>query len=80
METPKRLRVAVIGLGPIGNRHADIYKTDALAELVGEGLDGVEAAGGQLAGDHGADILRHWLNHLVFGFAVGAVGIWGVRS
>lgn len=29
------LRVAVIGMGPIGNRHADIYKADALAELVG---------------------------------------------
>jgi predicted dehydrogenase len=29
------LRVAVIGAGPIGNRHADIYKADPLAELVG---------------------------------------------
>ncbi|MSS71898.1 MAG: Gfo/Idh/MocA family oxidoreductase [Candidatus Latescibacteria bacterium] len=29
------IRVCVIGLGPIGNRHADIYKADALAELVG---------------------------------------------
>jgi len=29
------LRVCVIGLGPIGNLHAGIYKTDALAELVG---------------------------------------------
>lgn len=29
------LRVCVIGLGPIGNLHADIYKTDELAELVG---------------------------------------------
>jgi len=29
------LRVAVIGLGPIGNRHADMYSQDALAELVG---------------------------------------------
>ncbi|MFW6158020.1 MAG: Gfo/Idh/MocA family protein [Planctomycetota bacterium] len=29
------LRVAVIGMGPIGNRHADIYKEDGLAELVG---------------------------------------------
>lgn len=29
------LRVAVIGMGPIGNRHADIYKEDELAELVG---------------------------------------------
>ena len=29
------LRVAVIGMGPIGNRHAKLYKEDALAELVG---------------------------------------------
>lgn len=29
------VRVCVIGMGPIGNRHADIYKADALAELVG---------------------------------------------
>jgi predicted dehydrogenase len=29
------LRVGVIGLGPIGNRHATLYKADELAELVG---------------------------------------------
>ncbi|BCX03339.1 MAG: hypothetical protein KatS3mg053_1277 [Candidatus Roseilinea sp.] len=29
------LRVCVIGMGNIGNLHADIYKTDPLAELVG---------------------------------------------
>jgi predicted dehydrogenase len=29
------LRVCVIGMGPIGNLHADIYKADALAELAG---------------------------------------------
>ena len=29
------LRVCVIGMGPIGNRHADVYVEDALAELVG---------------------------------------------
>ncbi len=29
------LRVCVIGLGAIGNRHADIHKADPLAELVG---------------------------------------------
>lgn len=29
------LRVAVIGMGPIGNRHAGIYQNDPLAELVG---------------------------------------------
>jgi predicted dehydrogenase len=29
------VRVAVIGLGPIGNRHADMYRGDALAQLIG---------------------------------------------
>ncbi len=29
------LRVCVIGMGPIGNRHSDMYKRDPLAELVG---------------------------------------------
>jgi predicted dehydrogenase len=29
------LRVCVVGMGPIGNRHADIYKGDSLSELVG---------------------------------------------
>jgi predicted dehydrogenase len=29
------LRVCVIGLGPIGNLHADIYKQDSMVELVG---------------------------------------------
>ncbi len=29
------LRVCVIGMGPIGNRHARIYRDDPLAELVG---------------------------------------------
>lgn len=29
------LRVAVIGMGPIGNRHAGIYKSEPQAELVG---------------------------------------------
>ena len=29
------LRVCVIGMGPIGNRHADNYKRDELAELIG---------------------------------------------
>src|SRR5688572_18952665 len=29
------LRVCVIGMGPIGNRHARIYREDALSELVG---------------------------------------------
>ena len=29
------LRVCVIGMGPIGNRHARLYKQDPLAELVG---------------------------------------------
>ena len=30
----RKLRVAVIGMGPIGNRHADMYASDPLAELV----------------------------------------------
>lgn len=29
------VRVCVIGMGPIGNLHADIYKSDPLSELVG---------------------------------------------
>jgi len=29
------VRTCVVGLGPIGNRHADIHKADPLAELVG---------------------------------------------
>src|SRR5437763_14181327 len=29
------LRVCVIGMGPIGNLHADIYRADPLADLVG---------------------------------------------
>jgi predicted dehydrogenase len=29
------LQVCVIGMGPIGNRHAEIYKADPLAKLVG---------------------------------------------
>ena len=29
------LRVCVIGMGPIGNRHAKVYREDPLAELVG---------------------------------------------
>lgn len=31
----KSLRVCVIGMGPIGNRHADMYRCTPLAELVG---------------------------------------------
>ena len=34
MSDPKRQRVGVIGLGPIGNKHADIYRQMAGAELV----------------------------------------------
>ncbi|MEA2733615.1 MAG: UDP-N-acetylglucosamine 3-dehydrogenase [Humisphaera sp.] len=30
-----KLRACVIGMGPIGNRHARIYQEDALSELVG---------------------------------------------
>ena len=32
MKTP--IRVAVIGCGPIGNRHADLHKANPMAELV----------------------------------------------
>jgi predicted dehydrogenase len=32
---PSVLRVCVIGLGPIGNLHADIYKSEPLAQLAG---------------------------------------------
>ena len=35
MSADRRLRVCVVGLGPIGNLHADIYAADAIAELVG---------------------------------------------
>ncbi|MCE5325813.1 MAG: Gfo/Idh/MocA family oxidoreductase [Planctomycetaceae bacterium] len=31
----RKLRVAVIGMGPIGNMHSDIHKASPLAELVG---------------------------------------------
>jgi predicted dehydrogenase len=30
-----KLRTVVVGMGPIGNRHADMYRDDSLAELVG---------------------------------------------
>ena len=45
------LRTCVIGMGPIGNRHADLYKEDPLAELVGVcdiRKDRAEAAGKRL--------------------------------
>jgi predicted dehydrogenase len=45
------LRVGVIGLGPIGNRHADMYVADPLAQLVGVcdiAKDRAEAAGRRL--------------------------------
>jgi predicted dehydrogenase len=45
------LRVCVIGMGPIGNRHADLYKADPLAELVGVcdvRRDRADAAAGRL--------------------------------
>ncbi|MGD0089407.1 MAG: Gfo/Idh/MocA family oxidoreductase [Planctomycetota bacterium] len=35
IRNPKCLRVCVIGMGPIGNLHADIHKTDYLAQLAG---------------------------------------------
>ena len=45
------LRVGVIGMGPIGNRHADIHAEDSLAELVGVcdvQHDRADAAGARL--------------------------------
>ena len=45
------LKVSVIGMGPIGNRHADMYKADPLAELAGVcdiRRDRAEAAGRRL--------------------------------
>jgi predicted dehydrogenase len=35
MASSERVRVCVVGLGPIGNLHATVYATDELAELVG---------------------------------------------
>jgi len=35
IQNPKSLKVCVIGMGPIGNLHADIYKSEALAQLAG---------------------------------------------
>lgn len=45
------LRVCVIGMGPIGNRHADMYRSDELAQLVGvcdRNQDRADAAGKRL--------------------------------
>ena len=45
------MRVCVIGMGPIGNLHADVYKADALAQLAGVcdlRPDRAEAAGKRL--------------------------------
>ena len=47
------LRVAVIGMGPIGNRHAKLYVEDELAELVGV-CDIVPERAARAAAAHGA--------------------------
>ncbi len=47
------LRVAVIGLGPIGNRHAKLYRQDPLAELVGV-CDLIKERADQAAREHHA--------------------------
>ena len=58
------LRVAVIGLGPIGNRHARIYQEHELAELVGvcdirrERADAAAARFGVPAFEDAATMLR----------------------
>ena len=52
------LTVCVIGMGPIGNRHADMYKADALAQLIGVcdiRPDRAEAAGRRLGVPHFTD-------------------------
>ena len=62
----KRLRVCVIGLGPIGNLHADIYASDEIAELVGlcDIIPGrVEATGSRLGVATFTDVQR-MLNEL----------------
>src|ERR1051326_6243636 len=38
------LRTCVIGMGPIGNLHADIYRSDGLAEVAGVCDEDVERA------------------------------------
>lgn len=73
-----RLRVAVIGMGPIGQCHADIYRADALAELVGVcdvREDRAQAAGERLgvpAFTDGRQMLRS-LAPDVCGIATGGV-------
>jgi predicted dehydrogenase len=47
------LRVCVIGMGPIGNRHAKLYREDPLAELVGV-CDWDKARADAAAASHGA--------------------------
>ena len=61
MEATKRLRVCVIGLGPIGNLHATIYRESPLVELVGvcDSLqDRAESAGKRLGVPHFPDAPR----------------------
>jgi predicted dehydrogenase len=58
MNATKKLRAAVIGLGPIGNLHADIYREGPLSELVGVCdllPDRAEAAGRRLGVPHFPD-------------------------
>ena len=47
------LRVAVIGMGPIGNRHASMYAEDELADLVGV-CDIIEERASRASATHGA--------------------------
>ena len=58
MKSTSKLRVAVIGMGPIGNRHADIYRESPLAELAGVcdiRKDRAETAGKRLGVPHFPD-------------------------
>jgi predicted dehydrogenase len=55
------LRVCIIGMGPIGNLHADMYKADALAQLAGVcdlRQDRAEAAGKRLGVPHFLDAAK----------------------
>lgn len=51
MSEPKKLRVCIVGMGPIGNLHADCYRSSPLCEVVGVCdllKDRAEAAGKRL--------------------------------
>ena len=57
------VRTSVIGLGDIGNLHADFYKADPLAELVGvcdrDAARAAETAGKRLGVPHFSNAKAH---------------------